>query len=142
MGEAGLRHSGGGTIAVVRNVISPLSNRHGKSRLGCLLTLVILVTIAYYGFDIGGVYLQRWQLKQEMKAQAGYAPSIDDNAIRRRLNRKIEELRLPEEAREELKIRRTLRPREITISTSYEVVLTLPFKNATVTFTVEITNPL
>ncbi len=127
---------------MVTKTLSPIRNIRGKSRLGCLLTLVILATLAYYGFDIGSVYLQRWQLKQEMKAQAGYAPSIDDNAIRRRLNRKIEELGLPEEAREELRIRRTLRPREIKISTSYDVVLTLPFKNATVKFTVEITNPL
>jgi hypothetical protein len=127
---------------VVGERAATLRNRRGKARLGCLFTLLIVATVAYYGVDLGKIALDRWQLMQEMKAQAGFAPSIDDAAIRRRLVRKIENLGLPAHARSNLKIRRTLRPREITISTSYEVTLVLPFVMKLDTLQLEVRSPI
>jgi len=119
-----------------------LRNTRGKTRLGCLFTLLIVAAVAYYGVGLGTTLLVRWQLMQEMKAQAGYAPSIDDVAIRRRLERKIGNLGLPAHARSNLRIRRTLRPREIIISTSYEVTLVLPFMVKLDTLQVEVRSPI
>jgi len=112
-----------------------MSNR-GRARLGCLLFLLILAVAGYYSVDAGSIVIKRWRLADEMRAQAGFAPSIDDAAIRRRLYRRIESLDLPDEARSNLRIRRTIRPREIVISTSYAVTWVLPF--ATIPDTLEI----
>ena len=113
-----------------------------RRRLGCLFTLMILATVVYYGLDPGNTLFKSWQLKEEMKAQAGFAPSIDNAAIRRRLTRKIETLGLPPDAISNLEIRRTFRPREIVISTEFEVTIVLPFTTKVDTFNVEIRSPL
>ena len=112
---------------MVSSVFTRARNRRGKTRLGCLFSLLVAATVAYYGVDIGTMFFKRWQLIEEMKAQAGFAPSIDDAAIQRRIHRKIETLDLPNHARVNLRIRRSLRPREIVISTKYPVTFVLPF---------------
>lgn len=111
------------------------------SRLGCLFTLLLLTAGLYYGLNIGSVYLDYWRLREEMKSQARLAPSIDDATIRRRLVRKIDEIRLPDEAKD-ISIRRSLRPREIVIRTSYRATLELPFYQYTVTLTPEVRAPI
>ncbi len=111
------------------------------TRLGCLFTLLLLTVGVYYGFNIGSVYVNYWRLKEEMKSQARLAPSIDDNTIRRRLIRRAEEIGLPDDARNII-IRRTTRPREILIRTSYRQTLELPFYTYTVTLTPETRAPI
>jgi hypothetical protein len=107
------------------------------SRLGCLFTLLILATVVYYGVNVGAVYLRYYRLVDEMRTQAKVAPSIDDATIRRRVIRKIDALNIPAEARRELDIRRSLRPREIRIHTTYRDTLELPFYKYLVTLTPE-----
>lgn len=115
--------------------------RQGMTRLGCLFALLLVTVGLYYGVNIGGVYLEYWRFKEEMKSQARLAPSIDDDTIRRRLIRKIEEIGLPDEARN-ITVRRTVRPREILIRTSYRETLELPFYRYTLTLTPEAKAPL
>lgn len=117
-------------------------NRRGKTRLGCLFSLLIAATVGYYGVDMGSILFDRWQMIEEMKAQAGFAPSIDDAAIQRRIHRKIEDLGLPNHARVNLRIRRTMRPREIVISTKYPVTIVLPFYIRSDTLNLEVRRPL
>jgi hypothetical protein len=111
------------------------------SRLGCLFSLLIIVVAVYYGVNIGGVYLRYYQLVDEMRTQAKVAPSIDDATIRRRLLRKIDDLDLPADARQ-VTIRRTNRPREIQIATTYRDTLELPFYKYVITLTPEARQPL
>ena len=92
--------------------------------------------------DVGTIFLKRWQLIEEMKAQAGFAPSIDDAAIQRRLHREIEDLDLPASARVNLRIRRSMRPREILISTKYPVAFVLPFYVKSDTLNLEVRRPI
>ena len=91
---------------------------------------------------MGSILFDRWQMIEEMKAQAGFAPSIDDAAIQRRIHRKIEDLGLPNHARVNLRIRRTMRPREIVISTKYPVTIVLPFYIRSDTLNLEVRRPL
>jgi len=116
-------------------------DRRGKSRFGCLFTLLALALGAYYGIPAGSVYVRYWRFRQEIKTQARLAPSIDDATIRRRLRRMAEDLGLPDEA-QQVSIRRTLRPREITIKSEYEETISLPFFNYTFTLVPEVKNPL
>lgn len=116
-------------------------SRRGLGRLGCLLWLLTAAVVAYLGVEVGTVYLPYLRLKDAMKTQAQFAPSIDDDTIRRRLLRTVEELDLPEGARQ-ISIRRTARPREIRIWLTYQETVTLPFFTRTITFRPQITRPL
>ena len=117
-------------------------SKRGKKRLGCLFTLLIVATVGYYGIDPGNLLFKSWQLEQEMKAQAGFAQSVDNAAIQRRLARKIDNLGLPDVARRNLRIRRTFQPREIIITTEFEVTIVLPFTTKVYTFNPEVRSPL
>ncbi|MFC1639634.1 hypothetical protein ACFL3B_02600 [Gemmatimonadota bacterium] len=127
---------------MVRGYLRSARNRRGKTRLGCLFSLLVVATVAYYGVDLGTTFFKRWQLIEEMKAQAGFAPSIDDAAIQRRIHRKIETLGLPTQARANLRIRRSMRPREIAISTRYPVTFVLPFYVRSDTLNIEVRRPI
>lgn len=97
--------------------------------------------VAYVAVEAGRVYVPYLRLVDAMRTQAQFAPSISDETIRRRLVRTIDELELPPAARR-ISIRRTARPREITIRTSYEQTVTLPFYSRTITFRPRVTRPL
>ncbi len=60
-----------------------------------------------------------------MRSQARLAPSISDGVIRRRLLTTVDELGLPAEA-QRIEIKRTARPRQITIGAEYSEDVTLP----------------
>ncbi len=106
-----------------------------------MFAVLLLAAGVYYGLPAGSMYLRYWRLREEMKTQARLAPSIDDATIIRRIRRKVEELGLPESARE-VSVRRTLRPREIVIKTSYEETLVLPFFTRTLPLNPEVKSPL
>ena len=110
-----------------------LGSARGASRRGCLIWLLVLAAVLYYGIPIGGHVFRYLQLLDEMKSTVQFASTIEDVEIRRRVLNKIEALGLPSEARK-LTIRRTARPREIRVSTAYDVMLDLPFTTYTYTF--------
>lgn len=99
--------------------------RRGSSNLGCLLSLALFVAALYYGINIGQVYVRYYQLLDEMRSQAGMAPSLTDDVIRRRIVQRVDELGLPEEAAK-VSVRRTARPARIVIETRYSETLHLP----------------
>jgi hypothetical protein len=113
----------------------------GKSRAGCLLTILILILIGYSGFNTGTVYYRYWRFSDGMKQQARAAPGIEDEVIRRRLLLLVEELKLPVEARR-IRIRRTARPREIRIGSSYEDTLVFPLYKRPIRLNPEARQPL
>jgi hypothetical protein len=118
---------------MVSDTVRLLGNRRGKSRLGCLIWLLVLSMAVYYGWGIGQHYLAYYQMLDEMQVQARVAKDLDDNVIHRRLSLKAEELDLPAEARLVV-IRRLERPREVVITTSWQVFLEVPFYTRRVTF--------
>jgi hypothetical protein len=110
-----------------------LQNRAGKSNFGCIVTLLLLAGVAYYGSGAGASYLRYWQMLDEMKSQARFGPTLDDPVIRRRLVTKAQELELPAEA-SRFVIRRLARPREIVITTRWQDTVELPFYSWVITF--------
>ena len=99
--------------------------RRGSSTFGCLLWLVAFAAVLYYGVHIGEVYWRYYQLQDEMTSEARVAPSLTDAVIRRRLVDRANELELPDEATR-FHIKRTARPRVITIDTEYSETIDLP----------------
>ena len=113
------------------------TSERGASRVGCLFFLMVVVAVGYWGVPIASTYVRLYRFKSEMQSQARFAPSIDDGTIRRRLVQKIEALGLPDEARR-IQILRVTTPREIQISTSWEVDIVLPFFTQTITLSPEV----
>ena len=114
-------------------MVTRVRNESGKGRLGCLVWLLIAAAVGYYGYGIGGHYIDYYRMLDEMQTQAEFAPSLEDGVIKRRLVSKAEALDLPEDAKR-ITIRRLSSPREIVISASWQVVLEVPFYTRTVTF--------
>ena len=100
-----------------------VSQRRGTSRLGCLLGLLILVAVAYFGFNIGEVYVRFFRLKDAMVQEARFAHNRDDEAIRLRLAAVADSLGLPPEAGRMVIRREAAR---IIISTDYSEHVELP----------------
>ncbi len=112
-------------------------NQRGVSRVGCLVFVLLVVAVAYFGVPLAGMYIRYYRFENEMQTQARFAPSIDDDTIRRRLLQKIDELGLPVEARR-IRIRRITRPREIRIATSWDETIALPFMTRVITLEPEV----
>jgi len=108
-------------------VVTPRRDQSGKGRLGCLFVILLIVCIVYVAKDFGGVYFRYYQLADEVKSQASFAPGLTDQAIRDRLVAKADTLNIPLGPRQ-WQIRRTRSPSEISISATYtdSVVINLP----------------
>ncbi len=100
-----------------------VTNRPGRGRLGCLVGALLIVTIAYFGFNIGEVYVRFYRFKDAMVQEARFAHKSDDNAIRVRLAAVADSLGLPEAAGRVGIQRETGR---IIIRTSYSEHVELP----------------
>ena len=107
-------------------------NDGGKTKMGCLLVLVLLGASVYYGIAPTQSQIRYVQMKDYMRTQARFATNLDDDVIRRRLRDKSTELHLPTDAHR-ISIRRRGRPREIIISTTWQDTLPLPFRQLIVT---------
>jgi hypothetical protein len=121
-------------------VTKSLGNR-GASRVGCLFTLLIVAALAYYGFGIGGTFVTHARVKDAMRQEARSAVLVDDNTMRRRLRAIAEGLDLPESALD-FQIRRTVRPREVVISTHWIVIWEVPFYTREHSFEPEVRFPI
>jgi hypothetical protein len=107
-------------------VVSVRRDRRGASTMGCLLSLLVLVAVLYYGVNIGEVYFRYYRILDEMQTQARVAAALDNGTIQRRIASAIQEIGLPDDASSNLQITRSVSPREITIETDYAETVKLP----------------
>jgi hypothetical protein len=122
-------------------MVNRIRGRRGASTIGCLLTLLVFGAAVYYGVNIGKVYLRYYQLQDTMRSNARLAPSLTDAVIRRRLQDKVQELNLPDST-SKFVIRRSGKPRNITIETSYSETVKLPLFVHTFNFHPQTVEPL
>jgi hypothetical protein len=97
--------------------------RRGTSRLGCLVSVLLVVTIGYFGLNIGEVYLRFYRLRDAMEQEARFAQTRTDDAIRLRLAALADSIGLPEEAARVTIVRNANR---IVISSDYSETIELP----------------
>jgi hypothetical protein len=97
--------------------------RRGASRLGCLVSVLLVVAIAYFGFNIGEVYLRFFRLRDAMEQEARFAHNRSDDAIRLRIAALVDSIGLPDEAGRLTIIRNNSR---IMISSDYSEHVELP----------------
>jgi hypothetical protein len=74
-----------------------VTNRRGATRLGCLVSLLIAVAIAYFAFDVGEVYLRYYRFQDAMRQEARFASQRTDAQIRARLRVVADSLGVPPE---------------------------------------------
>jgi len=89
----------------------------GKAHLGCLFILFLVVAAGYVGRDVPAVFWRYYQMEDEVKSQASFAPGLTDDAIRERLVAMADTLGVPLGPKQ-WSITRT--HGEIAISGSYE----------------------
>ncbi len=116
--------------------------RRGASTMGCLVSLLVLVAVLYYGVNIGEVYFRYYRLMDELRTQAQLAAALDNGTIQRRIASAIQEIGVPEEASSNLQITRSASPRQITIETDYSESVHLPLFNHTFRLHPKATEPL
>ena len=115
-------------------MVTFVRNRRGTSTLGCLLSLVLTLAVAYYGMQVGRVWFRFYAIKDKIDNAALFAQTQPTEEILRGLRQAADEIGLPAEAKQ-FKVQRTdVYPRTITISTVYTEKLNLPFVKKTVTF--------
>ena len=100
-------------------MVAPPKGEVGRGKLGCLIAIAALVGLAYVVKDVGAVYWRSYQMQDEVKAQAGFAPALTDKVILERLVARADTLGLPL-GPADWYIKRTFTPREITIRAAYE----------------------
>jgi hypothetical protein len=123
-------------------VTASLARRRGASTTGCLLSLLVLVAVLYYGVNIGEVYFRYYRLKDEMGSQARVAAALDNGTIQRRIVSAIQDIGLPDDAASNLQITRVASPRQITIESEYAESVHLPLFDHTFRFHPKVTEPL
>jgi hypothetical protein len=110
--------------------------------MGCLISLVVLVAVLYYGVNIGVVYFRYYRLVDEMGTQARLAAALDNGTIQRRIADAVKDIGLPDDASSNLQITRSATPRQITIETTYNESVHLPLFNHTFRLHPRATEPL
>jgi hypothetical protein len=116
--------------------------RRGASTTGCLLSLLVLVAVLYYGVNIGELYFRYYRLVDEMGSQARVAAALDNGTIERRIGAAIQDIGLPDDAASNLQITRSSSPRQITIESQYSESVHLPLFDHTFQFHPKVTEPL
>jgi hypothetical protein len=110
-----------------------VTSRGGRGKLGCLLGLLLLVGVIYFGVDVGEVYWRYYRFDDAVKQEAQYGATRTDDEIRRRLIALVDSLGLPDEAGRRLEVRRSAN--RLFIQTSYTDSINVPLYKREVRFT-------
>ncbi len=73
-------------------------SRAGNIRLGCMLLIVIVGALCYYGSRVGEMYWRYFQYEDGFKQQARFAAHHTDGEIKHALRQMADSLELPDGA--------------------------------------------
>lgn len=99
--------------------------RRGGSTFGCLFTVALLAAGLYVFLLFARPWFRNAQFEEEMRNVGKFASTTPDSLIRVRLRARADSLGLPRNAKR-LTIKRTAPDGIITISSKYEVTVTVP----------------
>lgn len=97
--------------------------RRGLSSLGCLVSLMLVAAVLYFGFTAGEHYWRFYQYQDDMRQEVRFAAHNSDALILRHLRERADSLGLPEAAGE-VSLQRD--GRHITVESEYYVHIELP----------------
>jgi len=100
------------------------TGRRGGSRFGCLIQIIIVGGLIYFGIYAGQDMLEFYRFRDAMKQQARFASGRTDQQIKDHLKAFADSVGLPDGARDVTVVRENDR---IRISSQYDQPLRLPF---------------
>ena len=100
-----------------------MTSRAGRTKFGCLVSLLVVVTIVYFAINVGEPYLRYYRFLDGMKQEARFSARFSDQEIQQRLAALADSLGLPEAAGR-VRVRRA--SNRISISTSYYERVEMP----------------
>ena len=109
-----------------------VSARRGRSSLGCLVSLLFVTAVVYFGINVGETYLRFYRYRDAMRQEVRFARQRSDGEIKRRLSIFADSLGLPDEA-STVRVRR--RASRITVWADYDESVELPLTVRTIHFT-------
>lgn len=92
-------------------------------KVGCLFTLLVAVVVAYFGLNVGEVYVRYYRFRDAMSQEVRFAKQFSDDQIRSHLRAVADSLGLPDEAGA-VRVRRSAN--RITVSSEYFELVELP----------------
>jgi hypothetical protein len=98
-------------------------SRHGAGRLGCLLVLLVITAIGYFGFNFAEAYWNFYRYQDRMRGEAQFAAHNTDAAIKAHIAGFADSLGLPDPANNVI-VRRGAH--EVFIYANYTVRIELP----------------
>jgi hypothetical protein len=75
-----------------------VSRRRGRSTLGCLVVLLLVLAAVYFAVNVGEVYLRFYAFRDFARQEARFGRLRTDTQIRARFEAKADSLGLPPEA--------------------------------------------
>ena len=100
-----------------------VARRRGRTKFGCLLGLLLVVTGVYFGVSVGEPYIRYYRYLDGMKQEARFSARFTDEEIQRRLSALADSLGLPEAAGR-VRVRRE--SKRISLSSSYYERVEMP----------------
>lgn len=100
-----------------------VKGRRGRTKFGCLLSVLLLVTAVYFAINVGEPYLRYYRYLDGMKQEARFSARFTDEEIQRHLASLADSLGLPEAAGR-VRVRRTAN--RVSISASYYERVEMP----------------
>ena len=95
--------------------------------------MLLVAVVLYYGLPLVRIYWNYYKLVDEMRTNARFAQTMNDEEMVRRLRLTVDELDLPDEAKRFV-VRRTEFPSVVSIQTRYRQEIELPFHRRTIVF--------
>lgn len=100
-----------------------VSRRRGRGSLGCLVALMLVATVLYFGVGIGEHYFRFYQYQDAMRQEVKFAAHNSDALILRHLRERADSLGLPEAAGE---VNLQREGRHIEMDSEYYVLIEIP----------------
>jgi hypothetical protein len=100
-----------------------VTRRRGRANFGCLFAILLLVTVVYFGINVGEPYFRYYRFLDGMKQEARFSARFTDEQIQIRLAALADSLGLPEAAGR-IRVRRA--SNRISLSSSYYERVELP----------------
>jgi hypothetical protein len=104
-----------------------VSTRRGTSRLGCLVQVIVLASLIYFGAFMGEDAMSYYRLRDAMKQEARFAATRTDDQMKDRLRAFTDSVKLPDEAKNINILRGDNR---IRIWSEYDQEVKLPFNQS------------
>jgi hypothetical protein len=101
-----------------------MRTRRGVGQVGCLILLLFIAAIGYFGLGVGEVYWNYFQYRDRMQQEARFGNSRTDGVIKLRISMFADSLGLPEGAKQ-VRVRRS--QKHIAIWAEYYENIVLPF---------------